>query len=464
MLFTLLVITDLRAQSTAAPPVVRMQDFGPDSLFYSMPGAVLSRDGRRIAFTHVFVPQPVSPDIRGVYVMHSDGTDLRRVNTFAHDFDTTADLSISDDGSVVAWVQGFKKLTSWILSDAWVWYVDTDTVINVTAQLPVRKSYFIEDIDLTGDGRQLFFSRVVDFYGTPSVGFWKLDLGSMEAFKIGNKIVSFDVSGNGRRIVTGDDLMSDLTFLFDGDGNLIQSIPAPTASAVVVAYYSLSHDGNRLAFLAGPPAQVWTLDLQTQELTSFEEQTVEPHISADGEWVSYVKRVPIGGLSFRNDVYRSRFDGTDATFLASTPGTYSRLDGDASRVLIFASDHSEDAIFIQQADFELPALKVTAPVGAGLPLALHVAGRPGQPVELIAALQRPPPGGGVQNLPPGSLVRVASGTLVGEGSFDHTLLIPDDPAILGLHAWVQALLAPEQQGNTPLTTNMLELVIGDGSF
>lgn len=418
----------------------------------------VSPDGKKVALIQCTngYHSPLTPEI---YTINSDGTNLRYLANLGL-ADAATHVRVSNGATRIAYITGLTFEGSFIWTDLYV--VDGATGVTQNLTGPTG-GHIVDQIDMCADGSKILFDRYDSDpakYGTflinsDGTGLQKVFDSPGENCLSGDGstvAVSAWVAGGQRKI-----------FVMNSDGTNVRTISTPEEHDTQPW---LNHDGTLLTFISLFESSLSTgrsyvAHTDGSYVALLQQNVVDAQLSGDGNWVLLSDTPPGTGAP---DVARIRPDGSDKEVCFPCGGFFYRrsFSHDGSFAAISCATQPGVTKGMHFVDWNLPNLKLVGVPKIGSSISLVLNGVSGQPFVWFLSLgpsSIPVPPYGTFGIDPSTLSVLVGGTLNSAGKYTIQATLPQEPILIGAHAFLQAVV-----GDAPLViggklTNALDLAI-----
>lgn len=416
----------------------------------------VSADGSSIAMLQCVSSfyNPVKPRL---YVVRRDGTGYRKVSTLTLNLATF--LRISNGGEKVAYISGHTFDDYYVWSDVYVVDVATGTTQNLTGP---TGGHLVDQMDLNADGSKIVFDR----YDSDPAKFGTFVVNSDGTGE--QKVFAYpgenSISGDGSTVAVSAWIGGERKlYVMGADGSNVRLIATPEEHDTQPW---LDHDGSVVTFLSyfessGSSTRSYLADTESGVATILEPDVLDAQVCGDGSRVLIGTLPPGAGTS---PPARIHADGSGKEVFFPCGGSFyqRRICHDGSLVAVVCALTPGVESGLQLADWNLPNLKLVGRPKVGAPISLVLNGTAGRPFVWflsLGAAALPVPPYGTLGLDPATMGVLLGGVLDGTGRFVVPATLPPEPALIGAHAYLQAVT-----GDAPLVvggrfTNTLDLAI-----
>jgi len=247
------------------------------------------------------------------------------------------------------------------------------------------------------------------------------------------------------------------------DGSQVRVIETPELRDTMPI---LSHDGSKVTFTShnddGGLPKLYVAATDGSVLASLMSNVAASSISGNGEWLAFGVIPPEWDLW---DLWRSKSDGSVASYVFPCGMGWHmerQLSADGSRMAWSCPPSFGGFPGLFTADWNLPNLKISGPVKLGKSVALHVNGGASEPVLVFLAPLHgslPAPPYGTLGLDVSTMIVLALANLDATGTLTLGGVIPNDPSLVGAHAYLQAISGSDPLVVSGKLTNTLDLEV-----
>jgi hypothetical protein len=418
----------------------------------------VSPDGNTVALIQCTngYHSPLTPEI---YTIATDGTKLRYVANLGL-FDAATHVRVSNGGTKIAYIMGLTFEGSFIWTDLYV--VDGATGVTQILTGPTG-GHIVDQIDMSPDGSKILFDR---YHSDPALyGTFLINSDGTGMQKIFDSPGENCLSGDGSTVAVSAWVAGGQRkiFVMNSDGTNVRSISTPEEHDVQPW---LNHDGTVVTFVSAYETSLSTVRSYVAHtdgayVAVLQQYSNDAQISGDGNWVLLADAPPGTGAP---DLARIRPDGTGKEIVFPCGGAYYHryFSHDGSFAVSSCATYPGVTKGMHFVDWNLPNLKLVGVPKIGNTISLVLNGTSGQPFVWflsLGAASIPVPPYGTFGIDPSSLSVLVGGTLNSVGKYTLQATLPQEPVLIGAHAYLQAVA-----GDAPLViggklTNALDLAI-----